>query len=342
MPSPNVVSRSSVRGTEIPVQNATISANWLRYLFAVALTGFGLVAAYVGFLTQLPRIDALPPPLIVNSLCADVKLQFFREHPPEQPSVLIVGSSIAWRDVNSARLVRADPRVRPLNAGFCGAQINQSRFVSEYFIQRYGSISDVVALIEPHDFRACAKTKAQLYPPEDADDYIYRRTWVWGLYLRYFDLWALQRNIRHLHAVRTGRDLTDPMTFTQYGDGPVPVSPGRDLVYGRFEGFDQSCFSQLHGMARDLAGQGRHFMVATAPLNPDWTSRFDGDGSIHAAFVAGIAEALRGTGAQFWDGAVAYHPDPDMFGDAVHILWPATDGFSDALATALGLRSPER
>ena len=295
-----------------------------------------MLAVYLGSLAGLARIDALPPPPIVNSVCADIKLQFFRDHPPKQPTLLVVGSSVAWRDVDSAQFVRANSGVRPLNAGFCAAQIHQTHFISNYFIERYPSINAVIAILEPHDFRACTRTTTQLFPPSDADDYIYHRTWLYGLYLRYFDLWALQRNARHLLAVRTGRDLSDPMTFTPYADGPLEVAKGGggNLVYGKFEGFDRSCFTRLHEMAEELKAQNRRFFVATVPLNPEWRARFDVDDSVQTAFVAGIGEALGGTGAEFWNGAKAFPAKPGMFADAVHLLWPAARKFSHALAAA--------
>ena len=339
-----VVSRRGAASGIVAGQGAQGSRHhWLLYLATLGFTGLTMLAVYLGSLIALARIDALPPPPIVNSVCADIKLQFFRDHPPEQPTLLVVGSSVAWRDIDSAQFVRTNPRARPLNAGFCAAQMHQTHFVSNYFIERYPSINTVVAVLEPHDFRACTRTTTQLFSPSDADDYIYHRTWLYGLYLRYFDLWALQRNARHLHAVRTGRDLSDPMTFTPYADGPLEgATGGGDLVYGKFEGFDWSCFTRLHQMAEELKVQKRHFFVTTAPLNPAWRSRFDVHGSVRKAFVAGIRNALSGTGAEFWDSAESFQAEPGMFADAVHLLWPAAQKFSDALAAALEQDAAER
>jgi hypothetical protein len=311
------------------------AGHWISYLLFVALTGVSLTALYLCGLVALNQIGDLPPPPIVNSLCADEKLAFLREHPPTTPTLLIIGSSVAWRDIDSAQIQARFPGTTPLNAGFCAAQLNQSAFIAHYFVERFPSLNTIVAVVEPHDFRACSKTPAQLFDPNDADDYIFRRRWLYGLYFRYFDALSLQRNVRHLRAVRDGRDLNDPMTFTKFGDGPVTISGDRGLVYGKFEGYDPSCFTDLHRLAESITSSGRRFLLATAPLNPDWVQQFDADGAVHAGFTSGIKNALSGTGAKFWDSGKSFSPQPPMFGDAVHLMWPASKQYTAALTDAL-------
>jgi len=69
----------------------------------------------------------LPPPPLVNSLCADVKLEALRDRPPQQPTHLIIGSSIAMDNFDSSQIVLHNPAARPLNEGFCAAQAIRQR-----------------------------------------------------------------------------------------------------------------------------------------------------------------------------------------------------------------------
>lgn len=301
----------------------------VTYIVAVAITGLFLVALYICGLAALQRTGRLPPPPMVNSLCADLKLQFLRENPPANPTHLIVGSSVAWEDLDSGQIVLRNPQARPLNGGFCAAQVNQIAFVARYLTERFPSIRTVIATLEPHDFRACSKTPDQLFPPRDADDYIFRRRWLYGFYLRYFDLHSLQRNARDLRAMGE---------VDQWGDSPLH-GPGHGLYYGKFEGYDTTCFTHLRVAALSLAASGRALIVATTPLNPQWSALYDSSGAIRHRLASGIQSAIAGTNAVFWDGDSAFKTTPADFVDAVHLKWPAAQRYSAALVSSVGMDS---
>src|SRR5690242_14255767 len=101
----------------------------LSYLCSTALTSAVMLGLYVSSLIGLHQAGYLPPPPFVNSLCADEKLEALRQRPPKQPTDLIVGSSVAEYNIDSAKIVIGTPQARPLNEGFCAAQAHQVAFV---------------------------------------------------------------------------------------------------------------------------------------------------------------------------------------------------------------------
>jgi hypothetical protein len=320
---------SHLKLAEAPIRKLAWSSigSPLTYIATVAVSGAACAALYIGCLMALQHTGHLPPPPFVNSLCADGKLKFWRESPPENPTHLIVGSSVAWEDLDSERIVEADPHARPLNGGFCAAQVNQVAFVTHYLIERFPSIQTVIAALEPHDFRACSKTPAQMFSPQDADDYIFRRRWLYWFYLRYFDLHSLQRN---------ARDLRPMGELDQWGDSPL-YGPGNGLYYGKFEGYDPTCFTDLRDLALSLTVTKRRLIVATTPLNPEWSALYDPQRSISRELAAGIKSAIAGTGSVFWDGDRQFETTPSDFVDAVHLRWPVAQRYSAALVASAGL-----
>lgn len=306
------------------------------YLLGLAGTVLGLLLLYIGSLMALERTGDLPPPAIVNSICADAKLAFLRDHPPASPTHLIVGSSIAWRNVDSAQLVARDPQIRPLNAGFCGAQLNQAAFAARFLIEQYPSVRTVLAVLEPHDMRACSKTPDQLFDPADTDAYINDRRWLYGFYLRYFDPISFARNVRKIHHRRLGIPPDEGLSLNQYGDSPTHGNTNGDLVYRAFEGYDPSCFADLRQLAADLSASGRELIVATSPINPRWSDLHDRGGEIRRALASRIATALAGTGGRFWDGERHdLTPPVPEFSDAVHLTPPGARRYSRRLAAAV-------
>jgi hypothetical protein len=313
---------------------ATVSA-WAKYITTLAVTSAVLFIAYIGTLYALDWNRALPPPSIVNEVCADEKLEWLRDNPPANQNLLVVGSSIAWRDIDSGQFVRRQPSTRPLNGGVCHLQVNQTEFVTQYFLQHIPSIRTVVAVLVPQDFTDCATTPSRLFDPRTADAYVFDRDWPYRFYVTQFDPVALIRNASGIRAMRDGRNKFDSMEMSRYGDGPLRIAGDRGLLYGKIARLDPTCFTALHDMAASVTGSGRRLFVATGPVNPAWSARYDQQGQLHDALAAGIQSALRGTGAEFWDGAEAFAGTPSDFTDAIHINWPAAQRYSASLAAVL-------
>jgi lactate dehydrogenase-like 2-hydroxyacid dehydrogenase len=84
----------------------------------------------------------------------------------------------------------------------------------------------------------------------------------------------------------TARDLIefDPLVFNRYGDGPLNTENSRELLYGKPEALDQTCFQAPRSLANHLEKEDRKFMVVSTPLNPDWKAKYDPHGAIMTEF----------------------------------------------------------
>jgi len=317
------------------VRSATALRIWPQYLLVVAATCATLLAMYFGLLVGLDRTGNLPPPAIVNSSCSDEKIQWMRDHAPDQPNLLVVGSSVAWRNVDSAEFTRRDPAVEPLNGASCGLKANQTEFLTNYLLGRFPSVQTVVAVIVPEDFSGCDKVHARFFDPDAVDEYAFQRQWKYGFYFRYFDMISLVRNAFTIGAMRSGRNEFDSLVMTRFGDAPLYTHKDRGAFYGPFAGYDASCFAALHRLAETVTSSGRRFVVATSPLDPDWFRQYDPDGAVRDRLVAGVRSAVEGTGTQVWDGSRAFAADRSAFTDAIHLKSSGAQQYSALLADAL-------
>ena len=81
---------------------AFLAAAPSRYMVAI-LGGLAIaLAMFCAMYGVLYVTGYLPPPPLSNNVCADEKLVFFRNNPPQDPNFLVVGSSVAWRNIDSA------------------------------------------------------------------------------------------------------------------------------------------------------------------------------------------------------------------------------------------------
>src|SRR5262245_4835561 len=76
------------------------SSAW-RYVAVLATTIALTAAGFVGVVMGLDAAGRRPPPAFSNSYCLDAKLASLRENPPPQPTHLIIGSSVPWRNVSA-------------------------------------------------------------------------------------------------------------------------------------------------------------------------------------------------------------------------------------------------
>lgn len=292
-----------------------------RYMIAVLL---GAVTAFAAFCTLYGTLyfsGYLPPPPLSNNVCADEKLVFLRNNPPVDPNFLVVGSSVAWRNIDSDVIARQLPGARPLNAGFCGMQQHQSAFIAEWMLNRFPAVQEVLLVVSPLDYSSCKGT-GQVFDPTDAGRFVFERAATWGFYLRYFDPVSLNRNIRRQAADREqARILKIDRSFTKYGDGPLDTNENRGLFYGAIPETDPACFAALRAMATKLADQGRSLMVVATPIHPDWKHQYDAGGAFRARFSKALETALQGTGAKVWNADDAEIMDASAFTDAIHIRW---------------------
>jgi hypothetical protein len=282
------------------------------------------MALFVGLLLGLDVAGLKPPPAFTNSHCIDAKLEFLRRHPPLKPTHLVVGSSIAWRNIDTAAIARDNPQVRPLNGAFCGLAMNQSAFATRFLLDRLPGISEVLLLLDPFDMSSCRASKTAVFDQADVGAYLSGAPDL-DYYFKYFDLFSLIINA-------AGRKET----FTPYGDGPLDTDRNFGLVYGPPRTSQPECLAALNAFALDLQKRGIALTVITMPLMSGWSREYDPDSRARKALAAELASALAGTQARLWDTWSTLDVPAADFTDAVHLRWSATGRFTRRLVSATG------
>ncbi|RDE06298.1 hypothetical protein [Sphingomonas aracearum] len=305
-----------------------------RYLLAMVAGALITAAVALNWLAFLQSRGSLPPPQLANSLCMDEKLKAMRLQPPASPTLLVVGSSVAWRHFNSAAAIAFDPLVRPYNAGFCGAKIDQTARVTSWLTERLGTVRHVALIASPFDFEDCSSpVEPSRFDIADADRLVFGDRPMPFFYARYFDPWTLLHNARGLRAERTDPGAPDPLVQTPLGDGPSEPLHSRGLFYGKVGSLDPACFVALRRTALEQHAAGRRFDVAITPLHQEWVKGASQSLAL-ARLDAGIRAALAGTDARFHP--LILRPDADAFYDAIHIRWSSTPAFTRALLEQIG------
>lgn len=306
------------------------------YLGAIVGGALASIVCMLAFFILLDSNDRLPPPPIANNLCADEKLAFLRDHKFESPSVLVLGSSIAWRSVDSAAVSKATGGLGTLNGAFCGLHMNQTAFVGNWLLDRLPSVRTVIVVASPFDFAGCKVSRTAVFNREAADDFVFKRKLKWSFYFRYFDPVSMIRNARHIRAMRRSADPFTSLVFTEFGDGPMDTDTSAPtLVYGAMPELDRSCFDALKVFAVRLASEGRKLAIVTPPVNPEWKASFDREGKLRRQFGQALAETLQQMDARYWDGDANIPMGPEAFTDAIHLRWSAATTFSGAFAQGL-------
>ncbi|MBL6079499.1 hypothetical protein JMJ56_15880 [Belnapia sp. T18] len=308
------------------------------YLLAFLGSLLGMFALYYGVLLTLSATGNLPPPAFSNSLCIDEKLHVLREKQAGTPTLLVVGSSVAWRHFDGETLLKATPQTEPLNGAFCGLSVNQTGFVTEWLLDHHPSVRDVVMIASPQDFQDCDSKPTAVFDRGDADDYVFGRATPWFYYTRYFSLSSLARNAATIADKRSGANRIDPLVFDRFGSGPLAVEEGRgQLLYGAVDGPHPACLSALSQLAGRVQGDGKRLMVAMTPLHPQWRAMHDADGAVLDQFSAAIRATLGESGAQYWDSNQSHEATGEEFFDAIHLRWAGVPRFTAALQRALGM-----
>ena len=301
----------------------------LSYLGGVMLGALVMLAALIYALVGLGAAGALPPPQFSNNLCIDEKLAGMRVAPPQRPDLLVIGSSVAWRHFNAPAALAVAPGLRPYNAGFCGARLDQTEKVARWLTGRLPTVRRVVLVASPFDFQGCSTHADSHFDVAAADRFVFDGASPARFYARYFDPVTLARNATSVGAARRDIGGPDPLVQDRFGDGPSEPRANRGLFYDRGEAFDPVCFAALHRMALALHRQGQALDVTITPLHPDWAARY-GDPRL----AAGVAAALQGTGARFHPAV--HTPDVHSFYDAIHMRWSGTAAYTRALVRTVG------
>lgn len=317
---------ASVYG-QSPAESASSAG---RYLAIVTATITLTAACFAGILLVLDLAGSKPPPAFTNSHCIDEKLAFFRQNPPAHPTHLIVGSSIAWRNIATDVVAEEHPNTRPLNGAFCGLSFNQSAFAARFLLQRYPTITDVLVVIAPFDMGACRSNKTNLFDTADVSAYLSGANDL-QFYFKYFDIFSLFVNT-----------FGEKDVYTTHGDGPLNTDQPRRLVYGPAPAIQRECEAALAEFAAELTRNGKRLLVVTMPLLDEWSDKYDRDSKERVDFAAKIQRALNGSSATFWDAWSRITPAADGYIDATHLQWSAVPSFTRQLVAATGFGVRDR
>lgn len=291
-----------------------------RYLVAF-VAGVGLsIALFYAALAALLAVDRLPPPPVSGTWCIDSRFAWLREGPPlKQASLIAVGSSTTWRNLNLDVVPAELKDAGVVNAAPCFLTINQTRYLTEYFLQRAPEIKTLLTVLTPRDFEGCSRNPTAFFDPAIADPYIDGEASPWWLYFRNFRL----RDVL-LHAIYAGERRPE-LTYDRYGSGPL-VRAVQDM--GRPFKPEAPCYSELTRLAKLLEAKGVQFIAVIFPVMPAWAKRHDPSGVAQTSFRSAVQTALGATEAILVDGMTDWHvPDP-AFTDPVHLQWPETAAFT--------------
>lgn len=308
-----------------------------RFVFGimagVAATVGGLAAGFGVAAALWPH--RMPAPAISRLAHFDEKLRFLRERREIDPQVLAVGSSLAWRQLDGARVQQAlAPSGQFLNGATARLQIHQTRFLTRFYLDHYRQVRTVLLLTGLPDFEDCSNEPAEIFDTTDAARYAFADWPSAYFYVRYF---APRRYVGLFAALeRRRRPFTGDMFLDRYGSGPVRLPAGTKLGlrYGSFE-TDPACIAALIDLAGVLKRRQVEFVIVFTPVNPLYNQAHP---SADAQLDRIVRDVRSGTDA---DGTtvVALHGDDRFeagdFYDAFHFEWPGVQQFTAALMAEL-------
>ncbi|MFC7737651.1 hypothetical protein ACFQX4_17840 [Roseomonas sp. GCM10028921] len=310
--------RAARRGT---TRAATASRRFLLVFSLLVLCGLGLVA---GAHVALARKGLLPPPPLAATGCIDDKFRALRDAPLADRTLLAVGSSATWRNLDIPALERRLHGSRGYNAAPCYLHIDQTDYLTAFLLGRMPVVDTVVAVVAPRDFESCAAEERAFFDAALTDAYLDRQVPHWLPYITGFRPFYLARE----SLARRASPPADPQD-------PLGSSILRKPHFWRpAPSLDPRCYAALTELEETVASRRARLVVAPLPVMPEWAAQFDPDGSLIAAWTDGIRAALVLPGTVIADGTTLRW-DNARFADPVHLLYPHHTPFTEFIADAI-------
>jgi hypothetical protein len=286
-----------------------------RFLFtflgAVAL-GF-CVAAMA--LLALDRQGLLAAPPLTATNCIDDKFAVLRGLPLDDRSLVAVGSSATWRNLDMAVFERRLPGMRAFNAAVCYLHIDQTAYLAEFILTRMPRVETVVAVVAPRDFEACRPEQTAFFDQRLAHAYLSGRLPQWLPYVTGFRPLYFAREAKRRQQER-GR--IEPRSHEDAYGSSVLRHVNRWSPRLRI---DDRCYAGLMALESVVAAEGARLVIATTPVMPKWAAAYDPDGKAVEDWTRRIASSLRWETSLLIDGrALAW--DDSRFADPVHLIYP--------------------
>jgi hypothetical protein len=286
---------------------------------AALAAGFGLLA-WTGRL-------AAPPISKIEHL--DEKLRFLRNHPEIDPSLVVVGSSMAWRQFDGAPFAARLGPGHVLNGATAFLKVHQTRFLTKFYMDHFPRLKTVLLMIGPPDFQNCSTIPAELFDPVDASGYVFEQDSPASFYMRYFSALHYLRRARNYQERET--PLIGDLFMDGYGSGPLQRPPEmmKGLRYGRLH-FDGACIDNLLAMLPEIAARGIQPILVFSPVNPEFRQRYPDTMRQLRSVIARVRKETDPK-VEILDTSEGEFRAMDFF-DAVHLQWPAVQLYSTQLA----------
>jgi hypothetical protein len=305
--------------TEIPTRRYYVG------LLGGALVAFAMI---VGGLELLTWTDRLPAPPITKVEFLDEKLRFLRERRDLDPTLVLVGSSMALRQFDGRPFASRIGQRHVLNGASTLINVHQTRFLTSFYMEHLPKLQTIILMLGPPDFENCT-TPANLFDPEDASGYAFKQDIAAPLYLRYFAPVLYLRRARNFQERRV--PLKGDFWMDEYGSSPLQWTPEmmRGLRYEALK-FDRSCVDGLLQTLTDIKAKGIRPVVVLSPVHPEYRQKYP-EAIQRLKEVGGKVGAELREGVDFFDMSESDFEAADFF-DAVHLQWTAVQRFSDKLA----------
>lgn len=303
---------------------------FLLTVLALIVAGAGVLA---GGHMALAAIGRLPDPPLTATWCIDEKLSALRDVSLEDRTLLAVGSSATWRNLDMPLIAARLEGGRVYNAAPCYLHIDQTAFLANFLLSRAPQVEAVVAVVAPRDFEACPAEATAFFDPALADAYFSGLVPFWLPYVTGF---------RPLYLARAAAGSLDgaplgPDAVAEDGLGSSILR--KPHVWRPAPVFDEDCYAGLAELERVVTARGARLVLATLPVMPEWRQSFDPDGQVVEAWMRRMRETLRHPDTLLVDGrALAW--DDERFADPVHLRYPHHTAFTDMILQAMVARAP--
>lgn len=294
----------------------------------------GLVAGYVSVALIWP--NHLPAPAIGRLVHIDEKLRFIRDNPDLDPTILAVGSSITWRQLDGAAFGR-QPNGKPrLFNGATGAlKVHQTADLIELYLEHFQHVKTVLVMTNQEDFSDCTSEAAEMVDHWAATAYAFEDWPAAYFYFRYF---SPQRYVQTAWTLSERRQpRIGDLYLDAYGSGPltVPKSMQRGLRYRPVEA-DPACFANLVALSHRLAHRKIRLVVVFPPVHPAYRRAHPGVDQWTERTMYQLATETAGDQTLVLSLYDDSRFEADDFYDAYHLQWPAVRRLSPIVADALG------
>lgn len=330
--------------------SSSVMSRQRRYLFSFISGGLFTFLLFSALILGLAKYAPahLPPPPISNHLDFDDKLLFVRTNLDIEPEVVAIGSSSGARSLYGAPFQgeQVKPPRKFLNVSVAGGQLDQLRYMTNFFLDQYDDVKTVITFIVPVDFQQC--TGGKFFDAEDARRYAFERKPALLSYMKYFDIGYIFTTVLTIGADRANWSTETNRRLYQdwFGSRPVQVphkwALGRLKIYSAPDTLDARCFAELKALNRDVQRRGITHYIVTGPVWPLWMRETPGAHEYIQEFRDRLDRELAGEPVMVLEGEKIAKLDDFDFTDAFHLQWHAAREFSAELARVVKAQAAEQ